>query len=166
MDSVIDKEQRLSEGHSKADDQKMDFEDLTDDEEVALNLPRKGAEERDPPGEEIRDYRRENDSDGRGGPLHIRDCFGNIGREGIWRYGKAFGDMVRFDPRTTGGGGGQHGSPFPGKELLQGLEIHPCRPTWDHMRCLHGFRWCWSRRPGFGVLGDWPPFLSIWMNIC
>ena len=33
----------------------MDFEDLTDDEEVALNLPRKGAKERDLPGEEIRD---------------------------------------------------------------------------------------------------------------
>ena len=29
MDSVIDKEQRLSEGHSE--DRKMDFEDLMDD---------------------------------------------------------------------------------------------------------------------------------------
>ena len=55
MDSVLDKEQRLSEGHSEAEDQKMDLEDLTDDDEVALNLPRKGVEERDPPGEEIRD---------------------------------------------------------------------------------------------------------------
>ena len=55
MDSVIDKEQRLSEGHSKVEDRKMDFEDLTDDEEVALNLPRKGAEERDQLGDEIRD---------------------------------------------------------------------------------------------------------------
>ena len=55
MDSVIDKEQRLSEGHSEADDRKLDLEDLTDDEEVALNLPLKGAEERDPPLEEIRD---------------------------------------------------------------------------------------------------------------
>ena len=53
MDSVIDKEQRLSEGHSEAEDRKLDLEDLTDDEEVALNLPRNGAEERDPPGEEI-----------------------------------------------------------------------------------------------------------------
>ena len=33
----------------------MHFEDLTDDEEVTLNLPRKGADERGPPGEEIRD---------------------------------------------------------------------------------------------------------------
>ena len=33
MDSVIDKEQRLSEGHSKAEDRKMHFEDLTDDED-------------------------------------------------------------------------------------------------------------------------------------
>ena len=47
MDSVIDKEQRLSEGHCEAEDRKMDFEDLADDEEVALNLPRKDAEERD-----------------------------------------------------------------------------------------------------------------------
>ena len=39
-----------------AEDRKMDFEDLTDDEEVALNLPQKGAEERNPPGEEIRDF--------------------------------------------------------------------------------------------------------------
>ena len=51
MDSVIDKEQRLSD----AEDRRLDFEDLTDDEEVALNLPRKGAEERDLPEEEIQD---------------------------------------------------------------------------------------------------------------
>ena len=50
MDSVIDKERRLSEGHSEAEDRKLDFEDLTDDKEVALNLPRKGAEEWDPLG--------------------------------------------------------------------------------------------------------------------
>ena len=55
MDSVLDKEQRLSEGHSEAEDRKMDLEDLTDDNEVALNLPQKGVEERDPPGEDIRD---------------------------------------------------------------------------------------------------------------
>ena len=33
----------------------MDFEDSTDDEEVALNLHRKVVKERDPLGEEIRD---------------------------------------------------------------------------------------------------------------
>ena len=54
MDSVIDKEQKLIEGHSEVEDWK-DFEDLTDDEKVALNLPLKGAEERDPLGGEIRD---------------------------------------------------------------------------------------------------------------
>ena len=32
----------------------MTVTQLTDDDEVALNLPRKGVEERDPPGEEIR----------------------------------------------------------------------------------------------------------------
>ena len=55
MDSVVDKGQRLSEGHSEVEDRNLDLEDLTDDEEVALNLPREGAGERDPPGEEIRD---------------------------------------------------------------------------------------------------------------
>ena len=33
----------------------MDFEELTDDEEVTLHLPQKGADERDPPGMEILD---------------------------------------------------------------------------------------------------------------
>ena len=55
MDSVLDKEQRLRKGHSEAEYRKMDLEDLTDDDEVALNLPRKGVDERDPPGEEIRE---------------------------------------------------------------------------------------------------------------
>ena len=55
MDSVLDKEHRLSEGHSGAEDRNMDLEDLTDDDEVALNLPRKRVEERDPPDDEIRE---------------------------------------------------------------------------------------------------------------
>ena len=50
MDSVVYKEQRLSEGCSEVEDRNLDLEDSTDDEEVALNLPRKGAGERDPPG--------------------------------------------------------------------------------------------------------------------
>ena len=50
MDSVIDKDQRLSEGHVEAEARKLDFEELSDDEEVALHLPRKGADECDPPG--------------------------------------------------------------------------------------------------------------------
>ena len=37
----------------------------TDDEEVALHLPRKGADERDPPGVEIRDARSAGYSAGR-----------------------------------------------------------------------------------------------------
>ena len=43
MDSVVDREQKSSEGHSEVEDRKLDLEDLTDDEEVTLNLPRKGA---------------------------------------------------------------------------------------------------------------------------
>ena len=45
----------MSEGRSEVEDRNLDLEDLTADEEVALNLHRKGAGERDPPGEEIRD---------------------------------------------------------------------------------------------------------------
>ena len=55
MDSVIAKDQRLSEGKVEAEDGKLDFEELSDDEVVTLHLPRKGADERDPPGVEIRD---------------------------------------------------------------------------------------------------------------
>ena len=50
VDSVIDKDQRLSEGHVEAEARKLDFEELSDEEEVALHLPRKGADECDPPG--------------------------------------------------------------------------------------------------------------------
>ena len=39
----------------------------------------------------------------------------------------------------------QHGSPFPGKELLHGLGLRPCRPACCRSRCLQGFLWCWSR---------------------
>ena len=49
MDSAIDKAQRLSEGPVVAEDRKLDFEELSDDEEVMLHLPRKGAEERGAP---------------------------------------------------------------------------------------------------------------------
>ena len=52
MDSVIDKDRRLSEGQAEAEDGKLDFEELTHDEEVTLHLPWKGADERDPPGVE------------------------------------------------------------------------------------------------------------------
>ena len=39
---------------------------------------------------------RENDSDGRVGPLHIHDSLRNIGREGIWGYGSD--GMAPSDP--------------------------------------------------------------------
>ena len=45
----------MSEGQVEAEDGKLDFEELSDDEEVALHLPRKGADERELPGVEIRD---------------------------------------------------------------------------------------------------------------
>ena len=46
MDSVVDKGQILSEGHSEVEDRNLDLEDFTDNEEVELNLPREGAGER------------------------------------------------------------------------------------------------------------------------
>ena len=55
MDSVVDKGQKMSEGHSEDEDKNLDFEDATDDEEVELNLLREGAGERDPLGEEVPD---------------------------------------------------------------------------------------------------------------
>ena len=37
----------MSEGHPEDDERDIDFEDITDDEEVELNLPREGAVELD-----------------------------------------------------------------------------------------------------------------------
>ena len=51
----MDKDQRLGEGRVEAEDEKLDYKDSSDDEEVRLLLPRKGADERDPPGPDIRD---------------------------------------------------------------------------------------------------------------
>ena len=51
----MDKDQRLGEGRVEAEDVKLDYEDSSDVEEVKLLLPRKGADERDPPGADIRD---------------------------------------------------------------------------------------------------------------
>ena len=45
----------MSEGHPEDDERDIDFEDITDDEELELNLHREGAIERDPPGENVRD---------------------------------------------------------------------------------------------------------------
>ena len=55
MDSVVDKGQKMNEGHSEDEDRNLDFEEVTDDEEVELNLPREGTGLWDPPGEEVRD---------------------------------------------------------------------------------------------------------------
>ena len=44
MDSVIDKDQKLGEGQVVAKDRKLDFEELSDDEQLALHLPRKDAD--------------------------------------------------------------------------------------------------------------------------
>ena len=51
----MDKDQKLGQGRMEAEDEKLDYEDSLDDDEVKLLLPRKGADERDPPGVDIRD---------------------------------------------------------------------------------------------------------------
>ena len=55
MEGVLDKDQRLDEGRVEAEDGKLDYEDSSDDEEVKLLPHRKGADEPDPPGADIRD---------------------------------------------------------------------------------------------------------------
>ena len=55
MEVELDKKQRPSEGRVEVEDGKLDFEELSDDTEVELILPRKGADERGPPGADIRD---------------------------------------------------------------------------------------------------------------
>ena len=50
--------ERMSEGNPDAgadEERDMDFRDMTDGEEVELNLPREDAVKRNPPGEDIRD---------------------------------------------------------------------------------------------------------------
>ena len=48
MEGGLDKKQRPSEGRVEVEDGKLDFEELSDDTEVELILPRKGADERGP----------------------------------------------------------------------------------------------------------------------
>ena len=50
----MDKDQKLGEGWVEAEDGKLDYKDYSDDGEVELLLPRKGVDERDPPGADIR----------------------------------------------------------------------------------------------------------------
>ena len=51
----MDKDQRLDEGRVEAEDGKLDYEDSSDDEEAKLLPHRKGADEPDPSGADIRD---------------------------------------------------------------------------------------------------------------
>ena len=51
----MDKNQSLSEVRVEAEDGKLDFEESSDYTELELLLPRKGADEHDPPGADIRD---------------------------------------------------------------------------------------------------------------
>ena len=51
----MDKKQRPNEGRVDIQDVKLDFEESSEDTEVELILPRKGADERGLPGAEIRD---------------------------------------------------------------------------------------------------------------
>ena len=78
----------------------MDLEDSTDDEEVALNLPREGAGERDPPGEEIRDLPGATAS---GAPVTQQEVW-------FWMNGAPNGARPKLNLDTIanmGGGGGR-----------------------------------------------------------
>ena len=55
MEGGLDKNTRPNEGRVDIKDVELDFEESLDDTEVELILPRKGADERGLPGEEIRD---------------------------------------------------------------------------------------------------------------
>ena len=55
MKGGLDIKQRPNEGRLDITDVELDFEDSSDDTEVELILPRKGADERGLPGAEIRD---------------------------------------------------------------------------------------------------------------
>ena len=57
----MNKDQRVDEGRLEADHVSLDYKDFTDDEEVTLLPHRRGMEEPDPPGSDIRD--RPNTSD-------------------------------------------------------------------------------------------------------
>ena len=55
MEGVFSKNQRVDEGRLEAEHGKLDYRDSSDDEEVQLLSHRKGANEPDPPGADIRD---------------------------------------------------------------------------------------------------------------
>ena len=55
MEGGLDKKQRPNEGRVDIKDVELDFDESSEDTEVELILPRKGADERGLPGAEIRD---------------------------------------------------------------------------------------------------------------
>ena len=55
MEGDLIKNQRVDEGRMEAKHGKLDYEDSSEDEEVKLLSRRKGADEPDPPGADIRD---------------------------------------------------------------------------------------------------------------
>ena len=55
MEGDLIKNQRVDEGRIEAEHGKLDYEDSSEDEEVKLFSHRKGADEPDPPGADIRD---------------------------------------------------------------------------------------------------------------
>ena len=62
MEGVLIKNQRVGEGRIEAEHGKLDYKDSSDDEEVKFLSHRKGADEPDPPGADIRDEPEASDS--------------------------------------------------------------------------------------------------------
>ena len=52
---TMSKNQRVDEGQLEAEHGELDYRDSSDDEEIRLLPHRKGADEHDPPGADIRD---------------------------------------------------------------------------------------------------------------
>ena len=52
---MMSKDQRVDDGRLEAEHGKLDYRDSTDDEEVKLLPHRRGVDEPDPPGSDIRD---------------------------------------------------------------------------------------------------------------
>ena len=85
MEGVLDKDQKLDEGRMEAEDGKLNLEDSSDDEEVKLLPNRKGADEPDLPGADIRDVPEASGTQREEWLLTTESLFMGLGRSGIGR---------------------------------------------------------------------------------
>ena len=124
---MMSKDQRVDDGRLEAEYVKLDYRDSTDDEEVRLLPHRRGMDEPDPPGSDIRDGPNTSDTQ--------RDEWLLQGARPKWNIGER--PPVVNDPtgvldlEATGGVGGRnvekHGTPAPllplERQILQEAEV-------------------------------------------